>query len=144
MSIVEKLKDEHVELCRVAGELKALVAGATPCDPGALAACRWRLARLVTRHLAAEDRQIYSRPREPGSPLAAVAGRLKDDLGGLYAAFHRHIATWSGGAAAGDWPAFRAETRTLLKALVDRIDREERELYPLVEAAEPIDTSKAA
>lgn len=144
MAIIQQLKDEHVELRRIADELGSLVSPATPCDPGALARCRWKLARLVTRHLALEDRQIYSAPHDPGSPLAAVATSLKDELGGLYAAFHQHITTWSGDAVAADWPMFRAETRTLLEALHARINREERELYPLVEASAPRETPKAA
>lgn len=136
MSIVEKLKNEHAELRRVADELNRLVAGMTPCDPGALARCRWQLARLVIQHLAGEDREIYSRPHDPASPLGITASRLKDELGGLYSTFHLHIATWSGEAAIRDWKAYRAETRSLLKTLADRIDREERDLYPLVEAGE--------
>lgn len=142
--MIEKLQGEHVELRRIAEELSGLIAGATPCDPGELARCRWKLARLVIRHLAGEDREIYNRPRDPASPLGTVTRRLTDELGGLYADFHRHITTWSGEAAAKNWKVYRAETQTLLKALHDRIDREERELYPFVEVTTPRETPKAA
>ena len=138
------LKDEHVALARVADELGRLIAGDAPSDPAALAACRWKLARLVTQHLANEDRQIYSRLYDPTSRLGSSVKRLADELGGLYASFQQHITRWTGEAVRADWHGYRGETRALIRALHDRIDREERELYPLVEAAEASGTAKAA
>ena len=144
MSIIEKLKDEHVELRRIADELDRLMAGADPCDLTALARCRWRLVRLVTQHLALEDRQIYSRAPDPASPLGSIAARLKGEIGDLYDSFRGHITAWPSEAIVADWETYRTETRRLLATLHARIDREERELYPLVVDGDRPSASKAA
>lgn len=134
MSSIEMLKSEHVALRLVTDELGRLTSGDAPVDPAALAACRWKLARLVIQHLANEDRQIYGRRYNPKSPLGSSAKRLKEELGGLQASFQQHITRWTGQAVLADWRGYQADTRKLIDTLHHRIGREERELYPLVEA----------
>lgn len=110
-----------------------MLASDVPPDPAALAACRWNLARLVTTHLALEDKHVYL-PLEAqrGTPASAVARRLRRELGDLYAAFQRHISEWPGEALVRDWAGYRRAADALLVALKGRIEREEADLYPLL------------
>ena len=43
------------------------------------------------------------------------------------------MAAWPVGRISGEWERFRAETRILMADLAERIEREERLLYPQVE-----------
>jgi hypothetical protein len=40
---------------------------------------------------------------------------------------------WSAAAIEGDWPRYCADSRTIIDALTNRILRENRDLYPLLE-----------
>jgi hypothetical protein len=70
--VPEKLLDDHARMREVCAELAALVAGATPCALNALADCRWKLARLILRHLPVEDRLLYQRLSLHPDPAAVI------------------------------------------------------------------------
>lgn len=128
----ESLSIEHQELAGLAGALLACVAQAVPA-PEQVARLRWLMSRKLSAHLAKEDRLLYPRIQAgPDRAAAALATRFAHEMGGLAAAFRDYIAGWSPDRIRADWDAFGTETRSVVETLRRRIDREERELYPLI------------
>lgn len=140
---VSELKRQHVEIAKVARLLGATVANAA--QPQPIAALRWQLARLLMTHLAMEDRLFYPALQRMADSAARETGaRFQTEMGGLGASFSTYMAHWSDDRVAADWPGFCAATRALLAALANRIEREDRQLYPLVERADGTNRRRSA
>ncbi|MGH6787109.1 MAG: hemerythrin domain-containing protein [Novosphingobium sp.] len=133
MTNLDKLHAEHADLEAIVARLWLLL-GAEGCPNWVeLHALRERLVITLTAHLKVEDWVLYPRLID-GSDLAvaAIARAFCDEMGGLAAAFIVYVERWDSPAIEADWPGYRAATAPILKALITRIEREERELYPLV------------
>lgn len=130
----EILSAEHAELDRLATELLAIVsAGAGRAAD--LSAVRWRLNRVLLMHLAKEDRLLYPRLQACGDVRTeAMATRFAREMGGLAEAYLAYANGWTHNRILGDWDGFAADTRKIVRALRQRIEREERDLYPLLTA----------
>ncbi|WP_336969979.1 hemerythrin domain-containing protein [Sphingobium aromaticiconvertens] len=132
---VSELKWQHDEIGRAAGALVAAVANPGQHQP--IAALRWELARLLMTHLAMEDRLFYpAMQRLPNAEARATATAFQAEMGGLSDAFGTYMRNWTDDRVTAEWPAFCAETQTLLRTLAQRIERENSELYPLAARSE--------
>lgn len=96
-------------------------------------------------HAAMEQQALY--PRLLASDDAAVAGKaraLESEIGPLYQSFFDYLATWSApGAIQNEMEGFCRETMLQLYQLSTRMKRENRELYPLVDALDTRSTAAA-
>lgn len=131
---IDELRLQHEDIALTAGKLAMAVTNADV--PQGVGALRWQLARKLMAHLALEDRILYpSMLRLPDEQARAACARLHAETGTLAEQFTRYMALWSDDRIAREWRPFYDETRRILAALSDRIDREERTLYPLAESA---------
>ena len=129
---IETLRQQHDELESLTASLLAAVSSDKRQVVGSL---RWRLARTLMAHLALEDRFLY--PLMLGSEdarISAIAAEFRSEMGGLADAFATYMTQWSDHAIIEDWPSFCKETRTLLSELGKRMERENHEMYPLMDA----------
>ena len=133
----EQLSKEHAELDALAVRLLETLDAERP--PVGLSALRWRLNHLLMVHLAKEDKLLY--PSLLAMPAArALAQRFADEMGGLASTYLAYNAAWPIERIEQDWAGFGAATRGVMKALRQRILREERDLYPRI----ALDSSAAA
>lgn len=134
--MLPRLLDDHDRTREACAELLALIGRDQPCPPELLADCRWRVASLVLRHLPVEDRHVYQRlESHPDAAAVACAERFKEEREVIYGAFQRHSAMWTPETVAAGWEEYRSQARRLINLLLARLDREERELYPLLAGA---------
>jgi hemerythrin-like domain-containing protein len=92
------------------------------------------LAGKLGVHLAMEDKALYPRLAEDGAPPdAALAAAFMQEMGGLGAAFAAYNRNWPAPAIAADPAGFARETRAVFAALARRIERENRQLYPIAD-----------
>src|SRR5690606_27868409 len=103
----------------------------------AIAARVAALSSVVKLHLAIEDRILYPAVQNTGNARLADMGRdYQDDMKGIasqYIAFSRR---WSQADAVAAQPeAFREDANTILKTVYQRMQRENTEFYPAIEAA---------
>ena len=93
-----------------------------------------RLAGLISIHLAAEDKFLYpSLSQSPDDTIRQMAVRFEQDMGGLAATFTAYKeAFMTPSKIKADIPKFRQETQRVIGALLERLQREDKELYPLV------------
>jgi hypothetical protein len=134
MSSLVQLRTDHAELIRIVGDWEALIDTDTPPPSVYLFDVRRRLTSLLIAHLKAEDWVLYPPLLESKDPeVARTARRFVDEMGGLAASYSIFMERWDALSIEADWTRYRKEARAISQALGNRIVRENRELYPLVE-----------
>lgn len=137
MTDLAKLREEHAGIVRIVRRLGEAVALPSPPPQLELFNLRRELSSALVAHLKAEDWVLYPRLMESGDrDVAAVATAFSEEMGGLSAAFVAYNNKWGAAAIAANWTDYCAETRDMVDALTARITRENRELYPLLDAIE--------
>ena len=99
-----------------------------------------RLAGILRTHFALEEEVLYPTMIESDHREAAVMARVfRSDHGNVANQFERFIERWSkSDAIAASLRQFEYEAGMLFAALRERMDRENRVLYPLAETASTI------
>ena len=138
---VAKLREEHARLIEILGRLEAALARSVPPPATMLFTLRLELTSALVGHLKTEDWMVYpgliaSRDKQ----LAATARAMAEEMGGLASDFSAFSEAWGATEIGRDWPGYRRAATNMIGRLARRIARENRELYPLIEAA----LSKAA
>ncbi len=135
---------DHEKLRGCAARLRALIDRPAPCDMTELAAARWDLGSTMMRHLAFEDRHLYAKLEQDHRPEINAIGRaFQAELRDRFGAYADHAKSWTPETIVADWATYRAAVIGFLSGLLARMDREERQLYPLVGEA-GIDTRTSA
>jgi iron-sulfur cluster repair protein YtfE (RIC family) len=123
-----ELRRQHEEISLTARQLSQAVA--ETCQPSGVGRLRWQLARQLMTHLALEDRLLYpTLSRSADAQTRDLAAALHRDTGALAKRFGAYMTRWSDDRIAREWSAYCADTRLILKALTERIEREDRMLY---------------
>jgi hemerythrin-like domain-containing protein len=133
MSITALLRQQHAELLALAGRISGLLA---PCfDANEVRSLVSLLVARLRVHLAIEDRVLYPQLAEHRDPaVRQLAGALAAEVGDLWARVEQYRDSWPSWPAVERRPdAFAEETRQLLERLGERIERENSELYELLE-----------
>lgn len=137
MKSTDNLRRQHRELLRIGAEMVGLLAmEAAQRDVYKLRSLIAQMAGILNVHLAMEDGVMYPQLlRHPDPELRAIAKRFIDEMGGLKAAFTAYVEKWNVPRAIMDEPVtFARETKNLVDLLSRRIEREDRDLYPEVDA----------
>lgn len=92
-------------------------------------------ASLIKFHLVAEDQVLYPLLARSGVPeVERLSTRYQQEMQGLAEAFREFVVRWRVPARLqADPEGFRHDANTVLKALYERLQREDRELYPAAE-----------
>jgi iron-sulfur cluster repair protein YtfE (RIC family) len=134
MMDLTELRRQHDDISLTAKQLTQATANVA--HPAQVGAIRWQLARQLMAHLALEDRILYPALQKSGdTQVRDTAARLQTETGALADAFATYMSAWSDDRVARDWSGFCSETARILTALTDRIDRENKRLYPLADGA---------
>lgn len=134
MSSLAELRNDHAELVTIVKQLEALIERDTPPPSVELFDKRRKLSGLLIAHLKAEDWVLYPPLLSSSDPqVAATAKQFIDEMGGLADAYTQFTQRWDALSIESDWAGYRAAARAIIGALTNRIIRENRELYPLLE-----------
>ena len=137
MSDLNKLRAEHAQLVKTVGRLGELIDRPIPPPQLELFDLRRDLSSTLIAHLKAEDWVLYPRLLASSDPeIATIARAFNEEMGGLAAAFIAYSEKWNATAIVADWDGYCSDSREVLDALTNRITRENRDLYPLLEALE--------
>ena len=135
MADLAKLREEHADLIDIVRRLEHVIALASPPSQIGLFNLRRELNSKLIGHLTAEDWLLYPRLLNSTDPrVADVAKAYIEEMGGLAAAFAAHNDIWPAPAIHADWSGYCVHSRRIIDALTNRITRENREVYPLLEA----------
>jgi hemerythrin-like domain-containing protein len=133
MSATANFRKQHAEILEIAKDIDANL----PRLPGAANDVRAQLNSLAAKvnvHLAIEDEALYPRLRaHPDARVQGTANKFTDEMAGIKDAFQKYLKAWTEGAIRSNAAGFVAETKSLFGALGQRIQRENTELYPLLD-----------
>nr|WP_054111409.1 hemerythrin domain-containing protein [Brevundimonas sp. AAP58] len=135
-----KFREEHDRILRQASAIAGLANGRMTRDAADEArAAILGLDRLLVEHLTAEDEWMY--PLLMASPDESVRGAATEcfgDMGGIRGAWDAYRELWTSEAILEAPIRFRAATDGVIGALAMRVERENVELYPLVDHMSPL------
>jgi len=136
MTATASFRKQHSELLTVAGEIgKLLDAARLAADATSARTLLSNLAGKLKVHLAMEDKTLYPRlMQDPDPKVSAMAKRFADEMGGIAEVFGGYMDRWPTAKAIQEAPQrFVTDTQKLFAALSTRIDRENNQLYPLLD-----------
>jgi hypothetical protein len=128
----DNFRRQHQELAAVANAIERAVATE---DGQHLRRLLGRLSGKLQMHAAMEEKALYPRLIDhEREDVRAVAVRLRNDVGEVYAFVGAFIGRWSeAGAIEKDHTRFAEEAPAVFTLLRRRVEVEERELYPLAD-----------
>jgi len=136
MSVISLLKEQHYELLDIAAALSLhLQIDRIAETPEAVHELLNNLAGKLRVHLSMEDRELYPILLErKDEKVKALVREFMEEMGGFSARARKYMLRWSVPRLIAEHPRdFSRETRELLQELSSRIDREESDLYPLLQ-----------
>ncbi|HYE48297.1 MAG TPA: hemerythrin domain-containing protein [Azospirillaceae bacterium] len=136
MRPTDNYRRQHTEITTLLEQLHALLLVPQPAAGDSLAATLRRLTGKLTVHLAMEDQSLYPRLlQSPDARIAATAARFQQEMSGIREAFQQFLGRWTDAAIQADRAGFSAALDALSAVLSRRIERENTELYPLLDNA---------
>ncbi|HXD38444.1 MAG TPA: hemerythrin domain-containing protein [Rhodanobacter sp.] len=132
---IDRFRHEHVELFAAVTVLRGLVQRGIVENAGAIHQKLVMISALIKLHLAAEDRMLYPALLRAADPVVTqTSERFQQEMGGLAAAYVAFAAKWSvTSRIVADPQGFRDAANGVFKVLHERVQRENRELYPMAE-----------
>lgn len=132
---IEHFKREHVELLASVTALRELVQAGVQEHAQAILGQLVAMSATIKLHLAAEDRVLYPALAHAMDPLIAQTGKqFQEEMGDLAKVYAAFASRWNLAAKISQDPdGFRSDANNVFKALHVRVQRENRELYPLAE-----------
>jgi hypothetical protein len=134
--VLKRLLDEHARIRALADQLEAVIAGRRPDDATIFWRLRWSILSLILqnwRHQRAEVMEPLL--RDPRAGVAALAEEFNADLAEISRRYLDHIIRWDSDEGMADWTLYGDQVQPLFGVLRDRLEREERLLFPLLETA---------
>lgn len=128
MAKSDVFKAQHKEILNLVGQLAPLAPNAAT-KASDIRSILGQLAGKVSQHLAMEDMVLYKNMLA-NPTTKSVAERFQREMGGIASVFTSFVGKYASPAAIQANPAgFASEFSGLVKALGDRVKREESELY---------------
>lgn len=133
---IERFKHQHVEILDGIAALRKFAHAGIKENAHEISRAITALSTVVKLHLAIEDRILYPALQSGNDPHLSEMGRAyQEDMKGIatgYIAFSRR---WSSAAIVADKAEqFRTEANVVLKTLHSRMQKENSEFYPAIEA----------
>lgn len=136
MAVTDNLRKQHKQLLDIVNQMSAcLRTDKILKDASQVRSLLSKLTRNLTYHLLMEDDALYPALfRHPDKKVRSLAKKYFKEMGGISAEFKRYVAKWSQVITVQKNPDdFISETRGVFDGLLRRIDKEDNELYTLVE-----------
>jgi hypothetical protein len=133
---IDKFKHQHVEILSGIAALRTLAKNGIRDNAAAIAERIVAMSSLIKLHLAVEDSVLYPALQRSGDvQLAGMGRQYQEEMKNIATAYMRFARRWNIGAAvAHDPEAFRLDANQVLKTLHARMQRENTEFYPAIEA----------
>ncbi|HWI83348.1 hemerythrin domain-containing protein [Ramlibacter sp.] len=134
---IDKFKHQHVEILNGIEELRRLARQGIAQSARTIAARVVSLSSVVRLHLAVEDRVLYPSVEATGDErLKSMSRSYQEEMDGIATAYLSFAARWhTAPQIEKDPEGFRASANVVLKQVFERMQRENREFYPAIEAA---------
>ncbi|WP_413456717.1 hemerythrin domain-containing protein [Herbaspirillum huttiense] len=133
---LDKYRREHADIIGHVSTLRTLCANGIAEEAPAIAREVIAMSSVIKLHLSVEDRYLYPSMQQAAPALAAKARLYQEEMKEISAQYGQFSRRWNDAQSIAEQPeAFRADANRVLRLLFDRIGRENRDFYPMVEAA---------
>jgi hemerythrin-like domain-containing protein len=132
---IDKFKQDHVVILTEVTELRKLIQTGVLQNADAIAKKIVSISSTIKLHLAAEDRTLYPRMLGSDDPdIAQIGKTYQAEMGNIASDYMEFSRKWNLESKVSDNPeGFKEEANNIFKSLHQRIQRENRNLYPLAE-----------
>jgi len=133
---IDKLKAQHVQISQKLSFLRDLTHQGVVQNAAQIARSIVDMSSTIKLHLAAEDMALYPAVQRSGNAeLTKLSNQLQKDMGAIAAAYEAFARQWSQAEhLKNDEAGFRRAANEVLRTLHQRIQRENTEFYPRIEA----------
>lgn len=130
--VTQRYREQHEALRQIAGEIPTV---ASEVSERAVRGWLIKLIGTLRAHLGLEDSYLYPQMlKHPDSAVREKAQRFQQEMGGLSQAVDEFHKRWSTINAIDSDPAgFVAQWAKIRAALVDRMEREDDDLYTMLD-----------
>ncbi|QEA12902.1 hemerythrin domain-containing protein [Comamonas flocculans] len=132
---IDKFKADHLAILSGIQRLRDLTRLGVPAADE-IAAALVKFSTTIRLHLAAEDKFLYPSLEKSQDPqIVAMSQRFEREMADIAQRFMAFARNWNVGAKiAADFDGFRRAANLTLKPVWDRMQQENREFYPRIEA----------
>ncbi|MRX06379.1 hemerythrin domain-containing protein [Pseudoduganella sp. FT25W] len=133
---IDKFKHQHIDILSAIADLRKLVQSGITDHADDIAQRIIAMSGIIKLHLAVEDRVLYPTLEASGNKrLAGMSQQYHREMDGIAGSYLGFAAKWNTPRQLAAEPeSFRTEANQVLKALYERMQREDREFYPAIEA----------
>lgn len=135
MSTISNFKIAHTELLDIAGEIAGYFDSSSKVTDSAseIRKLLVQLSGKLSFHLSMEDNYLYPKLMQDADPkIADTAKKFADEMSGIANVFKEYSTKWQEKTIAAEPDNFITATKGLFVAVQNRINREETELYLLL------------
>jgi len=136
MAKSDRYREQHRGLLNLAKKInELLVPGQLANDATEVRMCLADLSGKLKVHLAAEDHSLYpSLLKHEKEEIRAIVQQFIDEIGSLSTVLMGYLEKWPSPLPIQDNPGdFIKDTKGILSALAGRIEKEDNQLYPLLD-----------
>ena len=137
---IDKFKHQHTDILRGIATLRALAHAGVEGNATAIAQGIVAMSGTIKLHLAVEDQVLYpALQRGDNAELARMGRQYQSEMGPIASAYDAFARRWNTEASLrADVQGFRADANRVLRQVYERMQREDREFYPRIEAQESV------
>lgn len=135
LDVVDNLKSQHQEILVVVKELSTILNEVESIEKAVKARSYLnQLGTLLGPHLQIEDKLLYPiLKKSPHPKVKETAIVFSDEMGGIGIRINRYMEKWPTSVLiANEANSFIKETKVILTVLIQRISKEDNELFPLL------------
>ena len=132
---INRLKQDHDVFLAFVTKLRNLAQAGVLQNSGAICEIINGISSRIKVHLAIEDRILYPELLKSSDPaIANISKVFQSEMNGIAAAYTEFARKWNNSSRVAANPdEFKKEADAIFEALHARIQRENKELYPLAE-----------
>lgn len=135
---IDRFKHEHVDILESIATLRRLTQAGVLENAVQIAQRVVAMSSLIKLHLAVEDRVLYpALQKGDDAALARLGQRFQQEMGAIASAYLVFARRWNtADALRADEAGFRADANLVLRQVYERMQRENHDFYPRIEAME--------
>ncbi|WP_312998145.1 hemerythrin domain-containing protein [Achromobacter animicus] len=133
---IDKFKQQHVDILEGIAALRKLALAGVARNAAEIAQGIVAMSAIIKLHLAVEDRALYPAvARSADAELARKGREFQEEMDAIAAAYEGFAKRWNNARNLElDERGFRDDANTVLRRVHERMQRENRDLYPRIEA----------
>lgn len=132
---IDKMKNQHVEILEKISFLRTLSHAGVSSNAQEIATAIVSMSAIIKTHLFAEDQFLYPHIEQDGnSMLRQVSSKFQREMTDIVSEYEVFSRRWNiASKLKGNDEAFRRDANNVLRKVYERMQKENKDFYPLVE-----------